>query len=97
MLLALPGQSDGINRQISLRSVDWWPQIGLGRSGTHLTLPTSDLRPEIGDRSQGLYGGVAEGGDRGESGTGEAKALEDSPEVWKEALPERFEGTRRQG
>ena len=38
MFLALPGQSDGINRQHSVRSVDWWCQIGLGGSGTCLNI-----------------------------------------------------------
>ena len=34
MFLVFPDQSDGTNRQNSVRFVDWWSQIGLGGSGT---------------------------------------------------------------
>ena len=37
MFLDLPDQSEAINQQNSLRSVDWWPQNGLGGPGTCLT------------------------------------------------------------
>ena len=37
IFLDLPGQSDGINRHSSVRSVDWWSQIGLGGPGTCVT------------------------------------------------------------
>ena len=43
MFLTFPGQSDGINRQNSVRSVDWCYQIGLRGPGTYLTNPTKRL------------------------------------------------------
>ena len=54
MFLDLPGHSEGTNRQISPRSVDWCSQIGLGGPGTCLTQLETFLFEERGEISFGV-------------------------------------------
>ena len=59
--VAIPDRSDGTNQQISLRSVDWWSQIGLGGPGICLTPMDHDwnlqqsTRSEEGEREEVIW------------------------------------------
>ena len=55
MFLVLPGKSDGTYRYISLSSVDWWCQIGLGGPGTYSTRPKNLENPFFGGQKFSLY------------------------------------------